>query len=135
MAESEAMLDVNVPLWDLRPNPRLPTLVAVAVLIRALVATATAKVGRGDPGPQPSPEVLRAAYWRAARDGWSGGGVDALTGRILPTRIQARRLVDHVKPALQDHGDYAVVTAFLERMAVRGGGAERQRGNRVGLTR
>ena len=26
MAESEAMLDVNVPLWDLRPNPRLPTL-------------------------------------------------------------------------------------------------------------
>ena len=141
MAESEAMLDVNTPLWDLRPNPRLPTLeirsmdvmadvddtVALAVLIRALVATATAKVGRGDPGPQPSPEVLRAAYWRAARDGWSGGGVDALTGRILPTRIQAWRLVDHVKPALQDHSDYAVVTAFLERMAVRGGGAERQR--------
>jgi hypothetical protein len=28
---------------------------------------------------------------------------------------------------MEDHGDYAVVTAFLERMAVRGGDAERQR--------
>ena len=141
VAATEAMLDAHTPFWDVRPNPRLPTLeiramdvmadvddtVALAVLIRALVATATARARSGDGGPQPSPEVLRAAYWRAARDGWSGGGLDALTGQILPTPAQAWRLVEHVRPALQDHGDYAMVTAFIERLAVRGGGAECQR--------
>jgi carboxylate-amine ligase len=141
IAESEAMLDANTPFWDIRPNPRLPTVeirvmdvgadiddtVALALLIRALVTTAEGRLSRGDPGPRPCPELLRAAYWRAARDGWSGSGVDALSGRILPTREQALRLVDHVRPALEQHGDIGQVTAFLQRRDARGGGAERQR--------
>lgn len=141
VAESEAMLDASIPFWDIRPNPRLPTLeirsmdvtadiedaVALAVLIRALVTTSTARVLGGDPGPRPPSEVLRAAYWRAARDGWSGSGVDALTGSILPARVQAERLRDHVGPALEEHGDTDLVNAFLRRLATRGGGAERQR--------
>jgi hypothetical protein len=101
--------------------------VALAVLIRALVTTSTASVLGGDPGPRPPSEVLRAAYWRAARDGWSGSGVDALTGRILPARVQAERLLDHVRPALEEHGDTELVTAFLRRLATHGSGAERQR--------
>lgn len=141
VAESEAMLDANTPFWDIRPNPRLPTLeirsmdvpahiddtLALAVLVRALVTTATARVLRGDPGPRPSSEVLRAAYWRAARDGWSGSGVDALTGRVLPAPVQAERLLNHVRPALEEHGDTDLVTAFLRRLATRGSGAECQR--------
>jgi carboxylate-amine ligase len=141
IAESEAMLDANTPFWDIRPNPRLPTLeiramditadiddtVALTVLIRALVTAATARVLSGDPGPGPSSELLRAAYWRAARDGWPGSGVDALTGQILPTRVQAARLVDYVRPALEEHGDTNLVTAFLRRLAAEGTGAERQR--------
>jgi carboxylate-amine ligase len=141
MADAEAMLDPSTPFWDIRPNPHLPTLeirsmdvtadvddtVALTVLIRALVTTATAKVLYGDPGPCPGGELLRAAYWRAARDGWSGSGVDALTGHILPAPVQAGRLFDHVKPALEEHGDTALVTAFLRRLAVQGSGAERQR--------
>ena len=35
--------------------------------------------------------------------------------------------MEFVRPALQDYGDTEVVTAFLERLAARGGGAERQR--------
>jgi carboxylate-amine ligase len=141
MAESEAMLDPRSPFWDIRPNPTLPTLeirsmdvtadiddtLALTVLIRALVTTATASVLRGDPAPSPCSELLRAAYWRAARDGWSGSGVDALTGRILPSRVQAGQLFDHVRPALEEHGDTELVTAFLRRLAARGSGAERQR--------
>ncbi|MBV8930492.1 MAG: glutamate--cysteine ligase [Mycobacteriaceae bacterium] len=141
IAESGAMLDPDTPFWDIRPNPRLPTLeiramdviahvddaVALAVLIRALVVTATAKVLAGDPGPRPCSELLRAAYWRSARDGWSGSGVDALTGRILPAAVQAGRLVDFVRPALDQHGDTDLVMAFLRRLAMRGGGAEGQR--------
>ncbi len=141
MAESEAMLDAAMPFWDIRPNPRVPTLevrsmsvgadvddaVAMAVLIRALVTTVSAEVVAGDPGPRPSSELLRAAYWRAARDGWPGCGVDALTGQILPVPVQAERLVDYIRPALEDHGDLDVVTAFRHRLDVRGTGAECQR--------
>jgi carboxylate-amine ligase len=141
MAESEAMLDAGIPFWDIRPNPHLPTLeirtmdviadvddtLALTVLIRALVTTATAKVRCGDPGPHPCGELLRAAYWRAARDGWSGSGVDALSGQILPAPVQARRLFDHIRPALEEHGDTDLVSAFLRRLAARGTGADRQR--------
>jgi carboxylate-amine ligase len=141
MAESEAMLDAETPFWDIRPNPRVPTLevrsmsvaanvddtVALAVLIRALVATMCSKVVAGDPGPRPPSELLRAAYWRAARDGWSGSGVDALSGQILPMPVQADRLIDHVRPALEHHGDLDVVLDYRRRLDSRGTGAERQR--------
>jgi carboxylate-amine ligase len=141
MAQSGAMLDANLPFWDIRPNPRLPTLeiramdvmadvddaVTLAVLVRALVMTASAKVRCGDPGPRLCSELLRAAYWRAARDGWSGSGVDALTGQILPACAQAERLVEHVRAALHDCGDAELVTAFLHRLSARGSGADQQR--------
>ncbi|MFF9867402.1 glutamate--cysteine ligase [Streptomyces sp. NPDC013953] len=141
MAAAEAMLEPGMPFWDVRPNPRLPTLevramdvlsgvddtVAVTALIRALVATAVQRVADGDPGPRTGAELLRAACWRAARDGWSGHGVDALTGRVLPSSAQAARLVEHVRPALRAYGDEDEVRAFLRRLALRGSGAERQR--------
>jgi glutamate---cysteine ligase / carboxylate-amine ligase len=141
MAQSGAMLDAETPFWDIRPNPRLPTLeiramdvladvddsVALAVLIRAVVTTATARASAGDPGPRPSAELLRAAYWRAARDGWPGCGVDALSGQLIPARVQAARLVDDVRPALDHHGDTDVVLEFLHRLEMRGTGAELQR--------
>ncbi|OBA90247.1 carboxylate--amine ligase [Mycobacteriaceae bacterium 1482268.1] len=141
LVESEAMLEAATPFWDLRPNPRFPTLevramsvaaniddaVAIAVLIRALVTTMTQKVAAGDPGPRPPAELLRAAYWRAARDGWPGRGLDALTGQILPTSVQADQLVESVRPALEDHGDLDVVLTHFRRLAATGTGAERQR--------
>ena len=141
LAGSEAMLDAAVPFWDVRPNPRVPTLevrsmsvaadiddaAALAVLVRALVTTVCAKVAAGDPGPRPPSELLRAAYWRAARDGWPGCGVDALNGQILPMRVQADRMLDHIRPALEDHGDLDVVLAYRRRLDSHGTGAERQR--------
>ncbi|MGX1885138.1 carboxylate-amine ligase [Streptomyces sp. NPDC055287] len=141
MEESEAMLEAGMPFWDVRLNPRLPTLeirtmdvlpdiddtVALTTLIRALVVTVEGAVVRGDPGPRTSGELLRAAYWRAARDGWSGAGVDALSGRILPTPVQAERLVEYVRPALEEFGDTGEVTELLRRLAARGCGAQRQR--------
>ena len=95
--------------------------------MRALVTTSAARVLAGDPGPRPCSELLRAAYWRAARDGWSGCGFDAMSGQIRPAPIQADHLFEHVKAALNDYGDTEVVRSFLERLIARGGGAERQR--------
>jgi carboxylate-amine ligase len=141
MAESGAMLDADIPFWDVRPNPQLPTLevrtmsvnadidvsVALAVIVRALVTTATDKVRSGEPAPRPRSELLRSAYWRAARDGWAGSGVDALSGRVMPAPAQADRLFDHVRAALEEHGDVELVADFVRRLSADGTGAERQR--------
>jgi glutamate---cysteine ligase / carboxylate-amine ligase len=141
IADSGAMLNAATPFWDIRPNPKLPTLeirsmdvvadiddtVALAVLIRALVSVAADKVLAGDPGPQANSEVLRAAYWRAARDGWPGHGVDALSGEVLPASVQMAGLVDHLAPALRRHGDAASVAGLVDRLANRGTGADLQR--------
>lgn len=146
IADSGAMLDADTPFWDIRPNPHVPTLeirsmdvvadvddtVALTVLLRALVTTMTAKAAAGDPGPRPTSEVLRAAYWRAARDGWSGCGVDAPTGQVVPVRVQADRLLEQLRPVLDRHGDTETVNAFLLRLATRGSGAELQRAAAAG---
>lgn len=141
IADTEAMLDADTPFWDLRPNPRLPTLeiramdvlqdlddtIAVAVLLRALTVTAAERTRGGDPGPVWAGEVLRAACWRAARDGWSGEGFDPFTGRSRPVAALAEELVAFVRPALERAGDLEEVTALFERLSVRGDGAARQR--------
>ncbi|ATW47167.1 carboxylate-amine ligase [Streptomyces peucetius] len=141
LQESEALLDASLPFWDVRPNPRVPTLeirvmdvpadaadtAALTALVRALVVCAVERVRDGDAGPRTCGELLRAAYWRAARDGWPGSGPDALTGRILPFGTQAQRLLDHVRPQLELYGDLQRVTAFLRRLSLHGCGAQRQR--------
>jgi carboxylate-amine ligase len=141
IAESGAMLNAATPFWDIRPNPHVPTLevrtmdvnadlddtVALAMLIRALVAVGVDKARAGDPGPRPSNELLRAAYWRAARDGWSGCGVDALDGQIRPTALQVARLLDHIESALGHYGDHDIVADFVRRLSARGTGADMQR--------
>ncbi|MFJ8074275.1 glutamate--cysteine ligase [Streptomyces sp. NPDC096176] len=141
LQDSEAMLDANIPFWDVRPNPRVPTIeirvmdvptdpsdtAALTALVRALVVRSVERVRRGDRGPHTCGELLRAAYWRAARDGWPGRGVDPLTEQILPFAAQAARLVDHVLPQLREYGDVDRVDAFLRRLDEHGCGAQRQR--------
>ncbi|MFE1788946.1 glutamate--cysteine ligase [Streptomyces sp. NPDC059525] len=141
IADTEAMLDARTPFWDLRPNPRLPTLevramdvlpdlddtVAFAVLLRALVRTAADRGRAGDPGPCWEAEVLRAACWRAARDGWSGDAFHPATGRSRPVADIAGELVDLVRPALEEAGDLHEATGLFDRLAGRGDGATRQR--------
>jgi glutamate---cysteine ligase / carboxylate-amine ligase len=140
------MLNAGTPFWDIRPNPHVPTVeirsmdvvadvddtVALAVLVRGLVTTAAAEARAGHSGPRPSSELLRAAYWRAARDGWSGCGVDALDGRVYPVPVQTARLLTYVDAALRHSGDDDTVRDFVARLTARGTGADVQR---AGLTR
>lgn len=141
IADSEAMLDAGTPFWDLRPNPRLPTLeiramdvlqelddtVAVAVLLRGLTVTAATRARCGDPGPVWEGEVLRAACWRAARDGWSGKSFDPHTGRYRPVAVLAEELLVFLRAALEEAGDLDEVVALFDRLSGRGDGAARQR--------
>jgi carboxylate-amine ligase len=141
LQESGAMLDARLPFWDVRPNPRVPTLevrvmdvpadaadtAALTALVRALVVRSAERVRDGDNGEAVCGELLRAAYWRAARDGWPGSGPDALTGSVVPFAEQARRLVGHVRPQLEEYGDLEETAAFLRRLDRHGCGAQRQR--------
>ncbi|MFG3439789.1 glutamate--cysteine ligase [Nonomuraea sp. NPDC047897] len=141
LTESGALMDAKTVYWDARPSPRLPTVevrvadvpldvgdsLTLIGLVRALVVTALADVARGDRGLPVPAEVLRAAYWRAARDGLAGDGLDVREGIRTPAPAMARRLLHHVREALAEAGDLGFVEEGLDRLLGRGSGAMRQR--------
>ncbi|MEV4568272.1 glutamate--cysteine ligase [Nonomuraea sp. NPDC049419] len=141
LAKSGALLDAKTVYWDARPSPFLPTVeirvadvpldvadsLTMIGLIRALVVTALGAVRRGDLGPPVPGEVLRAAYWRAARYGLQGEILDVRDGSLVPAAVLAGRLLEHVRPALADAGDLRFVQEGLDRLLRAGSGAMRQR--------
>ncbi|MDL4817102.1 carboxylate-amine ligase [Actinomadura opuntiae] len=136
-----ALMDAGTIFWDVRPSARLPTIEvrlgdvaptaadasAFAALVRALVEMSVRAVEAGEPAPEPPQEMLRAAYWLAARNGLAGDGVDVCTGRPATFRGLAGDLLAHVLPALRDSGDLDRVAAGVRRLITGGTGAERQR--------
>ncbi|HEV2345926.1 MAG TPA: glutamate--cysteine ligase [Actinocrinis sp.] len=136
-----ALVDRGTIFWDVRPSSKLPTLeiriadvpvtaeesAAVAALVRALVVRALRKARHGDPGPRVPGELMRLAYWRAARDGIEGHGVDVFTGSLLPAMRLARDLVATARPVLLEYGEADRVDDWLNRLEREGGGAARQR--------
>jgi carboxylate-amine ligase len=72
--------------------------------------------------------ALKAAYWKAARDGLEGRAVDlADTHAPLPAARLLSNLVDRIEPALNALGDDDMVRGELSRIAAEGNGAMRQR--------
>jgi glutamate---cysteine ligase / carboxylate-amine ligase len=132
------LIDERMVYWDVRPSSHLPTVevrvsdvpltidetVLLATLIRALVMTAVDDGGRG---PKLEPEILRAAYWLAARDGLTGGGLDVRSGEPLPIAQVVERLRRHVEPALQQLDAVDLVRDGIQRALVDGNGAVKQR--------
>ena len=103
------------------------TAVLLAGLTRALVATALAEARRGTPVPAAPARQVAAGLAAAARHGLAGAGVDPFTGQAAGARSLLSRLLDHVRPALSDHGDTQIITRLLRRLDDRGTGAGRQR--------
>ncbi|MFC5219789.1 carboxylate-amine ligase [Streptomyces coerulescens] len=141
LLEAEALIDRGGLYWDIRPSHHLPTIeirVADAALTpedtllltavaRALTATALTAVQAGEAAPRPVPEVLRAAHWRAARDGLAGSGIDPLTGRLTDQTTLIERLLRTITPALRRHQDLDLVREQWRRLRTEGTGADRQR--------
>ena len=103
------------------------TAVLAAGLTRALVATALAEARRGTPAPAPPARRVAAALAAAARHGLAGPGIDPVTGQPAGARVLRARLLEHVRPALSDHGDTETITGLLDRLDDQGTGADRQR--------
>ncbi|MFC9926190.1 glutamate--cysteine ligase [Streptomyces sp. NPDC127190] len=151
LVTSGSVLDRGGLYWDIRPSHHVPTLefriadastaaddtVLLAAIARAMVAAAQQAIDAGEPPYRPEAEMLRAACWRAARDGLTGEAIDLATGRLEPACAQVGRLLAWLGPALRRHGDTDVVRAGWERLRAEGCGADRQRaayGRRTVLT-
>ena len=136
-----AALDERSVYFLARLSPRYPTVevrvadvcldagtaVLLAGLTRALVATALAEARRGTPAAAAPARQVAAALAAAARHGLAGAGADPVTGQPAGALALRARLLDHVYPALRDHGDTETITRLLHRLDDRGTGADRQR--------
>ena len=136
-----AALDERSVYFLARLSPRYPTIevrvadvcldagtaVLLAGLTRALVATALTEARRGTPPAAASARQVTAALAAAARHGHAGAAADPVTGQAADARSLLSRLLDHVYPALSDHGDTQIITRLLHRLDDRGTGADRQR--------
>jgi glutamate---cysteine ligase / carboxylate-amine ligase len=148
---SGAAIDVGMLYFDARLSQSYPTVevrvfdsmtepddvVLLAVLTRALVTTLAAEPSKRAPHVDPwRPELLRAAHWKASRDGLSRDLLDPGAAGLRPARAVVESLVARVRPALEETRDLDVVEAGVEALLARGTGAARQRAayERGGLT-
>ncbi|WP_425855316.1 carboxylate-amine ligase [Micromonospora sp. DT46] len=141
LSAAGAVVDPGTLFWDIRPSVTHPTLevrvsdvpvsaqesALVAALVRALVVRGLEAVDRGDHGPEVAGEWLRAAYWRAARDGLEGALLEVGTGRLRPAREVLGEMVAWLAPVLRAGGDEELVRGWLGRLLAVGSGAVRQR--------
>ncbi|WP_409348725.1 glutamate--cysteine ligase 2 [Nocardia fluminea] len=140
MRSSGSILDNKMVYWDVRPSESFPTVevrvsdvpataeesALLAALIRGLVTTALDAIAEDIPAPMVPGEILRAAYWNAARSGLDGNGLDVVAGRVVPHQDLLAALVDDIAPALHRCGDHTFVTDAVEALGTRGNGARRQ---------
>ena len=122
--------------WKLRPHPRLGTvelraldaqasLDDTAALVALAHCLARHAASSDDPAPDPPPEILEEALFRAARFGTAARLPDA-EGRLR----SVDELLDAALPVAREHADDLGCATELEAIAElgrRGGGAGRQR--------
>jgi carboxylate-amine ligase len=133
-----AALDAGMIYFDARLSRNFPTVevriadictdledaLVVVALVRALVETGSGARPEAEPVRT---DVLRAAFWRAARYGLSGDLAHPGTWNPVPALDALAALVEHVSPALEAAGDRTLVEDGLARIAAAGNGARRQR--------
>jgi carboxylate-amine ligase len=107
--------------------PRLDDVVLQAALVRSLVRVVAAQAVRGEDFPRPRSELVRAARWRAAKDGLAGRLVDLRSGALLPAADAVRGLLDALRDDLEELGDWDEVRELAEQALRDGTSADRQR--------
>jgi glutamate---cysteine ligase / carboxylate-amine ligase len=141
MADTGTVLDQGMIYFDARLSRHHPTIeirvadvclhpddaVLVAALVRSLVETAARSWRLGEPARPVRTELLRLASWRASRSGLDGQLVGPVSHRPAAARDVVGELLEHVRPALTDAGDYTIVAALLDDVLNRGNGARFQR--------
>jgi carboxylate-amine ligase len=145
LLELGAAFDAGMLYFDARLAQSYPTVeirvadvctelddtVLIAALCRGLVSTAAQDWRDGSPVPPCRTDLLRAAHWRAGRDGLSHRLLDPSDLRSKPARDVVEALLAHVQDSLAASGDQDVVRTAVERLLAGGAGAGRQRAVRA----
>jgi glutamate---cysteine ligase / carboxylate-amine ligase len=140
LIELGAAVDLGMLYFDARLAEKYPTVeirvadvcteiddvLLIAALCRGLVATAARDWRDGKPLPAWRTDLLRAAHWRAGRDGLSHELLDPADRRTKSARDVIESLVAEVHESLAG-SDAAVVRGAVERVLAGGAGAGRQR--------
>jgi carboxylate-amine ligase len=129
MIYSDIRPSAHVPTVELRicdSCPRVDDIALIAGLFRALVARELAAVRR-EPGREVKLGPVRTATWQAARSGMEGELVDPVEGRPAPAGEVIRRMVDGLRPWLEEAADWDLVSALVRDAFGRGSSAQRQR--------
>jgi carboxylate-amine ligase len=141
LIHDHAAIDEASVYFLARLSPRYPTVevrvadtcldvdvaVLLAALVRGLVVTAMDEVSRGIQPRLPAAEAVGASLTAAARYGLRGTGVDPCTGQRVTQRVLLRRLVEHIRDALDALGDTQYADELVRRLDEQGTGAQRQR--------
>jgi carboxylate-amine ligase len=99
----------------------------VAGLTRALARTCYARAREGEPTTPVPHELFVAANWRASRYGLEDELVDVEERRTVRAADLIGRLMEVVRPALEEDGDWDTVVEIVNRTVERGPAAARQR--------
>ncbi|WP_416666923.1 carboxylate-amine ligase [Egbenema bharatensis] len=127
--------------WDIRLSERFPTLefritdacttinetVMIAGLVRALVKTCYEQAWINEPYTPVRSELLLAANWYAARFSLSETLIDTESQQNVSAQEQIKTLLEFVRPALKDLGDWDEVSALVQITLQQGSSAARQR--------
>ncbi|MFT4081772.1 MAG: glutamate--cysteine ligase [Nocardioides sp.] len=141
LIDSGAAMDPGMIYFDARLSSSYPTVevrvcdvctdlddtMVIAAVVRALVETCAEAWRLREPACDWRVELLRAARWRARRDGLGDRLIDPLTGRLVPATEALGTLLERIGPALRDAGDDGLVERGLRRLHRHGTGAARQR--------
>jgi carboxylate-amine ligase len=141
LVASGEVADASHLYWDVRPSYHLPTLefrladvctdvddaVLHAGLVRSLVRVLAGRAERDEPYPLPRPELLRAARWRAARQGVGGHLFDPVRAVLVDARTAVGHLLAELEEDLRNHDEWAEIGELVTRLFARGTSASRQR--------
>lgn len=140
LIRSEVISDPGMLYFDIRPsdhvptvemricdsNPRVEDVVLIAGLFRALVTRELEALRQGVER-EVHLEAVRAATWQAARSGLEGDLIDPVGGVPRPAPVVIGRLVDGLRPQLEESGDWDLVSGLAKESLAKGSSAERQR--------
>lgn len=141
MVSTGVALDEGMIYFDARLSRHFPTVeirvadvclrpqntVLLAGLGRALVETAAREWRQGIPPAAVPTPLLRLASWKAGRWGLGGELLDPQTSHPAPALAVVNTLMNHVRQALEDTGDFRRVEELIDDLLYAGTGASRQR--------
>lgn len=141
LLDTGVLLDEGMIYFDARISRNHPTVevrvadvclrsedaALIAVLVRALVETASLEMLDGvEPALVPT-ALLRMASWQASNSGLRGDLLDFGDFRPQPAADVVWALVDYLSPVLDDQGELELVKAGISDILERGNGAREQR--------